>query len=295
MILQQHHDHHQYVQKVRSLAVLSLEEEYKLAKDWRENQDQKAMEKLAAAHLKLVAKVAVGYRGYGLPISDLIAEGNIGMMQAMKHYEPDRGFRFSTYAMWWIKASMQDYILHTWSLVKIGTTAAQKKLFFSLKKTKRAIIQEAQEKDGKLHSDQLTSELVQKIALKLNVSEDEVWSMEQRIASHDSSLNTPINDSESTMEWMDWLADESDNQEIQIVQRDEFDKRRSALQGAMKALNAREQEIIIGRRLDEPPKTLEEMSQNLTISRERVRQLEISAFEKLKKALQHSALQTSTV
>ena len=291
--MSQHQDHHLYVQKVRSLAVLSLEEEYKLAKDWRENQDQKAMAKLAAAHLKLVAKIAVGYRGYGLPISDLIAEGNIGMMQAMKHYEPERGFRFSTYAVWWIKASMQDYILHTWSLVKIGTTAAQKKLFFSLKKTKRVLIQEAQSIDGKQHSDQLTPELAQKIALKLNVSEDEVWSMEQRIASHDSSLNSPVKDSESTMEWMDWLADESDNQEVQIVQRDEMDKRRLALQGAMKALNAREQEIITGRRLDEPPKTLEEMSQLMTISRERVRQLEISAFEKLKKALRYSSLRTA--
>ncbi len=290
--MSQPQDHHQYVQKVRSFAMLSLEEEYKLAKDWRENQDQKAMEKLAAAHLKLVAKIAAGYRGYGLPISDLIAEGNIGMMQAMKHYEPERGFRFSTYAVWWIKASMQEYILHTWSLVKIGTTAAQKKLFFSLKKTKRALIQEAQSIDGKQHSDQLTPELVQKIALKLNVSEDEVWSMEQRIASHDSSLNTPVKDSESTMEWMDWLADESDNQEIQVAQRDEMDKRRHAFQGAMKALNSREQEIIVGRRLDEPPKTLEEMSQLMTISRERVRQLEISAFEKLKKALLYSSLRT---
>ncbi len=290
--MQQHHDHHQYVQKVRNFAILSLEEEYKLAKDWREKQDHKAMEKLAQAHLKLVAKVAAGYRGYGLPISDLIAEGNIGMMQAMKHYEPDRGFRFSTYAMWWIKASMQDYILHTWSLVKIGTTAAQKKLFFSLKKTKRALLQEAQEREGKQQSDQLTPELVQKIALKLNVSEDEVWSMDQRTSSHDSSLNVPIRDTESTTEWMDWLADESDNQEIQIVQKDELDKRSKALRDAMDALNEREQKIIIGRRLEEPPKTLEELSQLLAISRERVRQLEVSAFEKLKRALKHSAFRS---
>lgn len=266
--------------------MLSLEEEYKLAKDWKDKQDHKAMEKLAAAHLKLVAKVAAGYRGYGLPMSDLIAEGNIGMMQAMKHYEPDRGFRFSTYAMWWIKASMQDYILHTWSLVKIGTTAAQKRLFFSLKKTKRAI---AQETNSQQQSDRLTPELAQKIAIKLNVPEDEVWAMEQRLGGKDSSLNTPVQESNSTMEWMDWLADESDNQEIQLAQRDEMEKRRFAVRKAMGALKPREQEIIKARRLDDPPKTLEEMSQIMDISRERVRQLEISAFEKLKKALRSSA------
>lgn len=290
--MQQHHDHHHYVRKVRNIAVLTIDEEYKLAKDWREKQDQKSMEKLAEAHLKLVAKVAAGYRGYGLPISDLIAEGNIGMMQAMKHYEPDRGFRFSTYAMWWIRASMQDYILHTWSLVKIGTTAAQKKLFFSLKKTKRALLQESQEREGKQQSDQLTPELVKRIALKLNVPEEEVWSMEQRTFGHDSSLNVPVRDTETTTEWMDWLADESDNQEIQAVQKDELNKRRKALQEAMTALNDREQKILIGRRLEEPPKTLEDLSQLLAISRERVRQLEISAFEKIKKALKYSSLHT---
>lgn len=286
-------EHHHYIKKIRNVAVLSLEEEYKLAKDWRDNQDRKAMEKLAEAHLKLVAKVASGYRGYGLPMSDLIAEGNIGMMQAMKHYEPDRGFRFSTYAVWWIKASMQEYILHTWSLVKIGTTAAQKKLFFSLKKTKKAFIDEAQEQDGEMHSDHLSPDLVQKIATKLKVSEEEVRSMHQRIGSKDSSLNTPVKESESTAEWMDWIADESDNQEIQVVQRDEMQKRQSAFNYAMQTLNAREREIIIGRRLDEPPKTLEEMSHHLDISRERVRQLEISAFEKLKKVLKSSPLRAS--
>lgn len=280
-------DHHKYVQKVRQLNTLSLEEEYQLAKDWREKQDQKAMKKLAEAHLKLVAKIAAGYRGYGLPMSDLIAEGNIGMMQAMKHYEPDRGFRFATYAMWWIKASMQDYILHTWSLVKIGTTAAQKKLFFSLKKTKREIINLA---EGNPQDDQLTQELAKKIATKLNVSEEEVWSMEQRLGGKDASLHTPIGDSERTSEWMDWLADESDNQEIQLAQRDEMEKRRKAFNKAMTALNAREQQILISRRLDEPPKTLEEISQRLDISRERVRQLEFAAFEKLKKGLQHVGL-----
>ncbi len=182
---------------------------------------------------------------------------------------------------------MQDYILHTWSLVKIGTTAAQKKLFFLLKKTKEAIINETK---GARHSDQLTQELVQKIAIKLNVSEDEVWSMDQRIGGKDSSLHTPVGDADGTLEWMDWLADESDNQEIQITQADEMNKRRKAFQQAMQALNKREQKILVGRRLEEPPKTLEEMSQELTISRERVRQLEISAFEKLKKGLQHSGL-----
>ena len=283
-----HNDHHKYVQKVRQLNTLSIEEEYQLAKDWREKQDQKAMNKLAEAHLKLVAKVAAGYRGYGLPMSDLIAEGNIGMMQAMKHYEPERGFRFSTYAMWWIKARMQDYILHTWSLVKIGTTAAQKKLFFSLKKTKREII--SQDEDSN-KNDTLTAELAQKIAIKLNVNEEEVWSMDQRLGGKDASLHTPVgSDGESTTEWMDWLADESDNQEIQLAQRDEMDKRRTAFNKAMCALNAREQQILIGRRLEEPPKTLEEISQKLDISRERVRQLEFSAFEKLKKGLLYAGL-----
>ena len=281
------HDHHHYIQKVRRLSSLSLAEEYQLAKDWREKQDQKAMHELTKAHLKLVAKVAMGYRGYGLPISDLIAEGNIGMLQAMKHYEPDRGFRFATYALWWIKAGIQDYILHTWSLVKIGTTAAQKKLFFSLKKTKQAIINDM---EGARHSDQLTPELVQKIAAKLKVSEEEVWSMDQRLGGKDASLHTPVGDSESTMEWMDWLADERDNQEIQLVQRDEITKRRSAFTKAMQALNAREQQVLVGRRLAEPPKTLEEISQQLAISRERVRQLEVGAFEKLKKGLQNTGL-----
>lgn len=280
------------MQKIRGLSILSLEEEYKLAKDWKEKQDHKAMEKLTTAHLKLVAKIASGYKGYGLPISDLIAEGNIGMMQAVKNYEPDRGFRFSTYAMWWIKASMQDYILHTWSLVKIGTTAAQKKLFFSLKKTKRALLQEAQEREGKHQSDVLTDELAQKIAHKLNVPIEEVWAMDQRTAGHDSSLNVPVKDTESTTEWMDWLADDRDNQEIQLVQKDELDKRRKSLQDAMKALNEREQKILVGRRLEEPPKTLEELSQVMDISRERVRQLEISAFDKLKKAMKLSTRRT---
>lgn len=277
------------MQKIRGLSILSLEEEYKLAKDWKDKQDHKAMEKLTTAHLKLVAKIAAGYKGYGLPISDLIAEGNIGMMQAIKNYEPDRGFRFSTYAMWWIKASMQDYILHTWSLVKIGTTAAQKKLFFSLKKTKRALLKETEEREGKHQSDVLTDELAQKIAHKLNVPIEEVWAMDQRTASHDSSLNVPVKDTESTTEWMDWLADDRDNQEIQLVQKDELDKRRKNLHEAMKALNEREQKILAGRRLEEPPKTLEELSQAMDISRERVRQLEVSAFDKLKKAMKISA------
>ena len=285
----QHHDHLHYVQKISGLSILSLEEEYKLAKDWKDKQDHKAMEKLTTAHLKLVAKIAAGYKGYGLPISDLIAEGNIGMMQAIKNYEPDRGFRFSTYAMWWIKASMQDYILHTWSLVKIGTTAAQKKLFFSLKKTKRALLKEAEEREGKHQNDVLTDELAQKIAHKLNVPIEEVWAMDQRTASHDSSLNVPVKDTESTTEWMDWLADDRDNQEIQLVQKDELDKRRKNLYEAMKALNEREQKILAGRRLEEPPKTLEELSQAMDISRERVRQLEVSAFDKLKKAMKISA------
>lgn len=290
----QHQDHHHYVQKIRSLSVLSFEEEYKLAKDWKEKQDHKAMEKLTTAHLKLVAKIAEGYRGYGLPISDLIAEGNIGMMQAVKNYEPERGFRFSTYAMWWIKASMHDYILHTWSLVKIGTTAAQKKLFFSLKKTKSALLKEAEEREGKHQNDALTAELAEKIAHKLKVPVEEVWAMDQRIASHDSSLNVTVKDTDSSIEWMDWLADDRDNQEVEIIQRDELDKRRKILQNAMQSLNDREQKILTGRRLEEPPKTLEELSQSLQISRERIRQLEISAFDKLRKAIKYAVMRSSS-
>lgn len=276
-------EHQHFLNKIRNFHILSFDEEYQLATDWRQKQDKKAMDKIANAHLKLVVKVANGYRGYGLPISDLIAEGNIGMMQAMKNYDPDRGFRFSTYAMWWIKASMQDYVLHSWSLVKIGTTAAQKKLFFSLKKTKKALAANTQD-------EYLTAEMVKKIATKLSVSEDEVWSMDQRLGGKDSSLNTPVKAHDSNLEWVDWLADERENQEAEMIQKDEFSKRKVALEKAMVALNEREQQILIGRRLDEPPQTLEEISQKLNISRERVRQLEVSAFDKLKKALKNFAL-----
>lgn len=276
-------EHQHFLNKIRKFHILSLDEEYQLATDWREKQDKKAMDKIASAHLKLVVKVANGYRGYGLPLVDLIAEGNIGMMQAMKNYDPNRGFRFSTYAMWWIKASIQDYVLHSWSLVKMGTTAAQKKLFFSLKKTKNALAENDR-------NEYLTPEMVKKIAKKLDVSEEEVWSMDQRLGGKDSSLNTPVKLHDSNLEWVDWLADDRENQESEIIYKDELSKRKQALENAMNALNEREQQIIIGRRLDEPPQTLEEMSQKLNISRERVRQLEVSAFEKLKKALKRSHL-----
>lgn len=276
-------EHQHFLNKIRKFHILTLDEEYQLATDWREKQDKKAMDKIAKAHLKLVVKVAHGYRGYGLPISDLIAEGNIGMMQAMKNYDPERGFRFSTYAMWWIKASIQDYVLHSWSLVKIGTTAAQKKLFFSLKKTKTALAENNQ-------TEYLTTEMVKKIATKLDVSEEEVWSMDQRLGGKDSSLNAPVKMHDANVEWVDWLADDRENQESEIIYKDELNKRKHALENAMNALNEREQKIIAGRRLEEPPKTLEEMSQKLSVSRERVRQLEVSAFDKLKKALKRSQL-----
>lgn len=279
-----HSESTHFVNKIKKFNTLSFDEEYQLANAWLEKQDRAAMEKLTTAHLKLVVKIATGYRGYGLPVSDLISEGNLGMMHALKNYDPGRGFRFSTYAMWWIKASIQDYVLHTWSLVKIGTTAAQKKLFFSLKKTKAVLIEE----DSNSHA--LTPELAKKIAKKLNVSEEDVWSMDQRIGGKDSSLNTPIGDEDSSnLEWVDWLADDRESPEEAALNKNEMEKINSSLENAMKALNERERQIIASRRLEEPPKTLEDLSNILKISRERVRQIEFSAFEKLKKAMKKIA------
>ncbi len=269
------HDYH-YIRKVKNIPMLTSDEEIALARAWRETHDRVAVEKLINAHLRLVAKIAAGYRGYGLPLSDLIAEGNVGMMQAMKHYDPEKGFRLSTYAMWWIKASIQEHILHSWSLVKIGTTAAQRKLFFNLRKTRETI-------RGVHEEDHLTPELITALATKLKVREEEIVHMSQRLI-RDNSLNSTLGGSDDNQsEWIEWLTDERDNQEIQLIQKDELKKRKALFNKAMECLNERERKIIRERRLKEPPLTLEEVSLNVGVSRERVRQIENMAFTKLQK------------
>ncbi len=268
-----------YLRAIRKFPMLSMEEEFTLAKRLQEDGDTDAAHKLVTSHLRLVAKIAMGYRGYGLPVSELISEGNIGMMQAVKKFDPDRGFRLATYAMWWIRASIQEYILHSWSLVKMGTTAAQKKLFFNLKKLKGQL--NAME-EGDLHPSNLN-----KIADKLNVSKQEVINMNRRLSSADRSLNTPMHlDSEG--DWIDWLEDDAPNQETIISEKDEFDKRYALLKDSMSVLNDREKRIISQRRLTDEPLTLEELSLEYNISRERVRQIEVRAFEKLQDAVKKS-------
>jgi RNA polymerase sigma-32 factor len=251
-----------------------------LAKRWREHEDTGAAHQLVTSHLRLVAKIAMGYRGYGLPVSDLISEGNVGLMQAVKRFEPEQGFRLATYAMWWIRASIQEYVLHSWSLVKIGTTAAQKKLFFNLRKLKNKL--EAFEEGD------LSPEHVAHISTELAVPQKDVISMNQRLAAQDHSLNAPLKiDGEG--EWQDWLEDDTESQEIQIAEAEELQKRRQMLSTAMSALNDRERRIITMRRLEDDTLTLEELSQEYGISRERVRQIEVRAFEKLQKAIQTQA------
>jgi RNA polymerase sigma-32 factor len=268
---------HHYVRQIRALPMLTLEEECALAKKWRKDGDTQAVERLVASHLRLVAKIASGYRGYGLPLNDLVSEGNIGMMQAMKHYDPDRGFRLSTYAMWWIKASIQDYILRTWSLVKIGTTSSQKRLFFSLRK--------AQRKLHAMEEGELNPEIVTALAKKLSVHESEVIQMNQRLGG-DSSLNIMISGGEEdSPEWIEWLVDEREDQEMQAIHSDEMTKRRNLLESAMTCLNENEHQVFVERRLKDPPLTLEEISKSIGISRERVRQIEFRAFEKIQKQI----------
>ncbi len=271
-----------YLAEIKRFPILEPDEEYMLAKRWQEHQDPKAAEKLITAHLRLVAKIANGYRGYGLPVVDLIAEGNIGLMQALRKFDPEKGFRFSTYAMWWIRANIQEYILHSWSLVKIGTTAAQKKLFFNLRRLKS----EMQERD-ELY---LSAEVIKDIASELNVSESEVIEMSKRLSGPDQSLNAPLKE-EGLEEWQDWLVDESSAHESKILDVDESKKKSALLETALKSLNERESYIIQERRLKEPPSTLEALSETLGISRERVRQIEIRAFEKLQKAVKTAAIQ----
>jgi RNA polymerase sigma-32 factor len=269
-----------YLQEIRKFPMLAQEEEYMLAKAWKEHQDSEAAHRLVTSHLRLVAKIAMGYRGYGLPVSELISEGNVGMMQAVKRFDPDRGFRLATYAMWWIRASIQEYILHSWSLVKMGTTAAQKKLFFNLRKIKGQI-QAIEEGD-------LTPEHVKKIATELDVPEQDVVNMNRRLMSPDHSLNAPLR-AESEGEWQDWLVDESESQEARLGDRQELGIRRDLLQKALGLLNERERRILTARRLEENPTTLEDLSQEYGISRERVRQIEVRAFEKLQKAIKTAA------
>ncbi|MBO0333444.1 RNA polymerase sigma factor RpoH [Sneathiella sp. CAU 1612] len=271
-----------YLQEIRKFPMLEPDEEYMLAKAWKDHGDTEAAHKMVTSHLRLVAKIAMGYRGYGLPIAELISEGNVGMMQAVKRFEPEKGFRLSTYAMWWIRAAIQEYILRTWSLVKMGTTAAQKKLFFNLRKIKGQI--EA------IDEGDMTSDQVKTISKKLGVSEDEVINMNRRLTAPDHSLNAPMR-AESEGEWMDWLEDETPNQETVYAESEELKSRRAMLTKAMEVLNERERHILTERRLSEEPKTLEELSQHYDISRERVRQIEVRAFEKLQRAMKAKVME----
>ena len=271
-----------YLQEIRKFPMLEKQEEYMLAKGFKEHGDLDAAHKLVTSHLRLVAKIAMGYRGYGLPIGELIGEGNIGMMQAVKRFDPERGFRLSTYAMWWIRAAMQEYILRSWSLVKMGTTAAQKKLFFNLRKLKGKL--QAID-DGDLHPDKVT-----KIAQTLDVPEVDVVNMNRRLAAPDHSLNAPMRiDGEG--EWQDWLVDESIDQETEAAEKDELNQRREFLMAGLDQLNDREKHILTERRLKDSPTTLEELSKVYDISRERVRQIEVRAFEKLQKSMKAAALE----
>ena len=269
-----------YLEEIRQFPMLEPQEEYMLAKRWREHDDRDAAHQLVTSHLRLVARIAMGYRGYGLPVGEVISEGNVGLMQAVKRFEPDKGFRLATYAMWWIRAAIQEYILRSWSLVKMGTTAAQKKLFFNLRKIKGQL--KALE-EGDLHPDQ-----VKKIATRLGVTEDDVVSMNQRLAG-DSSLNAPVRNDAESGEWMDWLVDDSIDQETALAESEERDQRRGMLADALKGLNERERRVFEARRLAEDPLTLEELSSEFGVSRERIRQIEVRAFEKVQKAVQKAA------
>ena len=268
-----------YLAQIKKFPMLAAEEEYMLAKNWQSTGNVKSAEKLVTSHLRLVAKIAMGYKGYGLPLNEMISEGNVGLMQAVKKFEPEKGFRLATYAMWWIKASIQEYILRSWSLVKIGTTTAQKKLFFNLKKIKNQI---APKSEG-----DLKNEHVSEIAKKLDVSEDEVVSMNRRLSGKEKSLNAQIG--EDGDEWQDWLVDKEMDQELKFAQNEEMEQRKDLLKESIKILNDREREILFSRRLNDEPKTLEELSKLYKISRERIRQIENKAFEKIQKYMLNSA------
>ena len=269
-----------YLAQIKKFPMLDAEEEYMLAKNWKERGNLKAAHKLVTSHLRLVAKIAMGYRGYGLPVNELISEGNIGLMQAVKKFDPDKGFRLATYAMWWIKAAIQEYVLKSWSLVKMGTTTAQKKLFFNLKKLKNQI---APNQEGDLRD-----EHVDEISKRLDVDSYEVVNMNRRLMGHEKSLNDPIKAGE-TDEWQDFLVDDHLDQELIVSQKQEFDDKKELLYEAMQILNDREKEILQARRLSDEPKTLEELSKKYKISRERIRQIETKAFEKLQKSMINSS------
>ena len=268
-----------YLNQIKKFPMLDAEEEYILAKSWKERGDLKSAEKLVTSHLRLVAKIAMGYRGYGLPVGEIISEGNVGLMQAVKKFDPEKGFRLATYAMWWIKASIQEYILRSWSLVKIGTTTAQKKLFFNLKKIKNKI---APKTEGDLRN-----EHVSEIAEKLNVSEEEVVSMNRRLSGKEHSLNAPIG--EDGDQWQDWIVDKEMDHELRFAQQEEMQQRKDLLQDSIKILNEREKEILYARRLTDEPLTLENLSKKYKISRERIRQIENKAFEKVQKHMLNAA------
>jgi RNA polymerase sigma-32 factor len=265
-----------YLTEIRKFPLLAPEEEYMFAKRWKEHEDPEAARRLVTSHLRLVAKIAMGYRGYGLPISEIVSEGNVGLMQAVKRFDADKGFRLATYAMWWIRASIQEYVLRSWSLVKMGTTAAQKKLFFNLRKAKNNI--------GAIEDGDLTPDHTTTLADQLGVTETEVTEMNRRLSGGDASLNAPLR-SESESEWQDWLADDTADQETRLAEREEMGDRHELLMGAMKDLTERERDILQARRLQDEPATLEELSQKYGVSRERVRQIEVRAFEKLQRGM----------
>ncbi len=269
-----------YLTQIKKFPILSAEEEYMLAKSWRDRGDLKSAQKLITSHLRLVAKIAMGYRGYGLPVSEMVSEGNIGLMQAVKKYDPERGFRLATYAMWWIKASIQEYVLRSWSLVKMGTTSAQKKLFFNLRKLKNQL--------SPNNTGDLKREHVDEISRILNVKKEEVVSMDRRMMGKEKSLNDPIRDGNNS-EWQDWLVDEKIDQELKLSHQQEFNQRKKLMDDSMGILNPREKEILIARRLSEDVVTLEDLSKKYKISRERIRQIETKAFEKLQKAMLNTA------
>jgi RNA polymerase sigma-32 factor len=278
-----------YMQEIRKFPLLEPEEEYMLAKAWTEKEDSGAAHKLVTSHLRLAAKIAMGYRGYGLPQAEVISEANVGLMQAVKRFDPEKGFRLSTYAMWWIRASIQEYILRSWSLVKLGTTSAQKKLFFNLRKVKSRI--------GALEDGDLRPENVKQIATDLGVTEEEVISMNRRMSGGDASLNATVgSEGEGTMQWQDWLEDEdAANQEEDLAESDEFGQRMTLLQNAMEDLNERERHIIQERKLTDEPKTLEELAEVYGVSRERIRQIEVRAFEKLQQAMKKAAAEQGLI
>ena len=269
-----------YLTQIKKFPMLSAEEEYMLAKSWRDRGDLKSAQKLITSHLRLVAKIAMGYRGYGLPVSEMVSEGNIGLMQAVKKFEPEKGFRLATYAMWWIKASIQEYVLRSWSLVKMGTTTAQKKLFFNLKKLKNQL---SANNEG-----DLKPQHVDEISKRLNVKKEEVISMNRRLHGKEKSLNDPVKDDSGT-EWQDWIVDNKLDQELKLSQDQELDERKNLMKSSMDILNTREKEILTARKLSENVATLEDLSKKYKVSRERIRQIETKAFEKLQKAMLNAA------